>query len=162
MTLRSTLACFVVAVTSGCATTTSSDTACPDISGTYRNPSDAAGPRLSEVLAHIDSDAPVVAIATASDGNSIALNIRGERKLLYKEKDFTCSAGKVHLTEPIRTGSSLPPLASTQETTQFSLAMRGSQLVGHRRVTTSAVAYGVPLRGPTRSEADVVWNTAKP
>jgi hypothetical protein len=156
---RSLSAALLLALTA-CADQPAPDARCADISGMYVNAGTPDGVLLSDVLLQLPSDEKAVWIDNHAGSGPLTVQVGTVRKALQPGKDFSCSKGRIVLVAPQRSASELPPLASTREVTSYALEKSGTALLGHRSVTTSATAYGIPLRGPAHEAPDIVWRAA--
>jgi len=150
---------LALAALAACANTPPPDTSCGDLSGTYINTGTPEGVLLSDVL-QLPSAARTVTIDGSADRQTLSARAGTARKTLREGTDFSCSGGRIELAAPQRTASAVPLLASTEELTRYALERAGHTLLGHRTVTTSAVAYGIPMRGPPHPAPDVGWQAA--
>ncbi len=134
---------------------------CADISGNYRNAGDTADTPLASVLFQAGSGAKTVSISRDANARDFMVVAGAKQDVLRQDQDFTCIRQGLALNRTSSTSNALPPLASSQETTSYTLQKAADgALIAHRSVKTSAVAYGVPFAGPPHEAADVRWQPA--
>lgn len=138
--------------------------ACPDLSGTYSDQSSPPGTLLSALLLKGEGERspPRTVTLTSLATGSIAVIADRRRLVLENGRDFVCAAGGVELIYTTSTTTAVPLVASTSETTHYTLRKAsGGALVASRNVKTSGAVFGLALSGPLHEEQPLTWHLEK-